>query len=200
MTTLKRELRTMFEEVLTARAGDLPETVADELAEKAIELRGFKMLGTDEYRPVYVVADDTPLPKTPKQAVEHPDIMVFEKICGRIPGDRDYALVIDTIRFLRGKHRDQLVEKVTPYWLAWSGRKSKDGKKYNPATLVWLTEWAVNDELPDDGPKPGINVASIEETQKRLDENYVPKSTSGIPAELNDSVRAKLAQKNKRTK
>lgn len=98
-----------------------------------------------------------PMPQTPKQAMEHPDIQAFQEICGRIPGDRDYALVIDTIRFLRGRHGTRLVDQVTPYWLAWSSRKNKQGRKYNPAILVWLTEWAVNGEIPDDGneaPKP----------------------------------------------
>lgn len=91
---------------------------------------------------------DQPFPKTPREAVEHPDIKVFQEICGRVPGERDYALVIDTIRFLRGKHGAKLIANVTPYWLAWSSRKGKNGKKYNPAMLVWLTEWAVNDEIP----------------------------------------------------
>ena len=97
---------------------------------------------------------EVPLPRTPAQAVEHPDIQVFQQICGRIPGDRDYALVIDTIRFLRGRYKERLIDQVTPYWLAWSGRKNKDGKKYNPAILVWLTEWAVNEQIPDDGNEP----------------------------------------------
>jgi len=88
------------------------------------------------------------IPETPKQAMEHPDIREFQAICGRIPGARDYKLVIDTIRLLYRKHGDNLVDELKPYWLAWSSRKNKNGRNYDPSSLVWLVEWAVNGEIP----------------------------------------------------
>jgi len=88
------------------------------------------------------------IPETPAQALEHPDIQAFKAICGRIPGVQDYALVIETICLLRAKHGTQLTEVVKPYWLAWSTRKTRGGRNYDVASLVWLTEWAVNGQIP----------------------------------------------------
>ena len=94
---------------------------------------------------------ETPLPLNPLQASQHPDIMEYEHVTGRIPGVREYKIVIDTIRFLRQRHGPKLYEKVTPYWLAWVSRKARDGRPYDPASLVWLTEWAVNETIPPVG-------------------------------------------------
>jgi len=88
------------------------------------------------------------VPETPAQAMKHPDIKVFKAVCGRIPGSYKYELVIETIRLLRAKHGDNLVDELKPYWLAWSSRKGRNGRNYDPSSLVWLTEWAVNDEIP----------------------------------------------------
>lgn len=90
-----------------------------------------------------------PIPENPKQAMEHPDIQVFQQASGRIPGQRDYKAVIETIQFLRQKHGDELVEYLKPFWLAWSTRKTTGGKLYEPSSLVWLCEWAVNGEIPN---------------------------------------------------
>jgi hypothetical protein len=88
------------------------------------------------------------IPDTPKQAEEHPDIQAFKAICGRIPGRRDYSLVIETIQLLRARYGEKLVNQVKSYWLAWSTRKTQGGRPYDKASLVWLTEWAVNGEIP----------------------------------------------------
>lgn len=98
-----------------------------------------------------------PMPETPKQAMEHPDIIAFREACGRIPGERDYASVIETIQFLRGKHGDQLVNYLKPYWIAWSTRKGKDNKPYRQSSLVWLFEWAMNGQIPQaNGHEPQL--------------------------------------------
>lgn len=94
------------------------------------------------------VGEGDPIPQTPAQALQHPDIQAYQSICGRIPGVRDYAIVIETIRLLRAKHGEKLVETVKPYWLAWSSRRTKNGQPYDPASLVWLGEWAVNGQIP----------------------------------------------------
>jgi hypothetical protein len=88
------------------------------------------------------------IPETPKQAATHPDIQTFEKVSGRFPGDRDYQKIIETIQFLREKHGDNLVDFLTPYWMAWSTRKNKNNKPYSPSSLVWLCEWAIQGEIP----------------------------------------------------
>ena len=91
------------------------------------------------------------LPDTPAQAVHDPDIAVFSAACGRIPGSRDYATVIDTIRLLRerkGLDDSALAQALKPYWLAWSSRKRTDGRPYDPANLTWFSEWALNETIP----------------------------------------------------
>lgn len=92
--------------------------------------------------------NDSWIPETPKQAASHPDIMAYKRVCGGFPGERDYAKIIETIQFLRGKHGDKLEETLKPYWSAWSTRKTKDGKPYSPHSLVWLCEWAMQGEIP----------------------------------------------------
>lgn len=94
--------------------------------------------------------EEFPMPETPAQAMQHPDIQLFKQVCGRIPGDRDYVPVIETIRFLGGQHGtgEQLVAYLKPYWTAWSTRKNRDGKLYKQSSLVWLYEWAMNGQIP----------------------------------------------------
>jgi hypothetical protein len=94
---------------------------------------------------------EIPIPETPKEAAEHPDIRVFMDACGRIPGVKQYRVVIDTVRYLRTKYpRDSdLAGYLQRFWIAWSGRVGLTGKKYDPSSLVWLTEWATNGEIPE---------------------------------------------------
>jgi hypothetical protein len=118
------------------------------------------------------------IPETPKQAQAHPDIQAFHEICSRTPGQRDYGLVIETIQLLRAQHGDQLVDKVKPFWLAWSGRRNKQtGKPYDPTSLVWLTEWAVNNEIPpvngtQPAAAPAINEKAVETTKQMVDKKW----------------------------
>lgn len=109
------------------------------------------------------------IPETPAQASEHPDIQAFKAICGRIPGVRDYAIVIDTIRLLRAKHGAKLTETVKPCWLAWSTRKTKNGRQYDAASLVWLTEWAVNGQIP---PVNGRETRRADDPGKYVEGDY----------------------------
>ena len=90
----------------------------------------------------------TDFPETPRQAKEDPDIQTYERITGRFPGDRDYRIIIDTIRLLREKHGATLETFLQLYWIAWSTRKTKEGKPYSPSSLVWLCEWAMQGTIP----------------------------------------------------
>jgi len=110
-----------------------------------------------------------PMPETPAQAVKHPDIITFQQTCGRIPGERDYASVIETIQYLGKQHGEgeQLVEYLKPYWLAWSTRKTKDGKLYKPSSLVWLYEWAMNGHVPQaNGVEPQLQQSNEDVIRK----------------------------------
>lgn len=114
------------------------------------------------------------IPETPREAMSHPDIKTYEQITGRFPGDRDYRVIIDTIRFLREKHGATLEDFLKPYWTAWSTRKTKDNKPYSTSSLVWLCEWAMQGDVPKaNGHEPQQNwspIPSAEETRKMLDE------------------------------
>jgi len=129
------------------------------------------------------------IPETPKQAANHPDIKTYEQVSGRFPGDRDYLKVIETIQFLRDKHGDQLIEFLKPYWTAWSTRKNKDGKLYQPSSLVWLCEWAMQGEIPKvNGHEPKNS-----ET-KAFGKAYEPFVPQDVPdaVVMPDSVREKI--------
>lgn len=96
-----------------------------------------------------VGGETIPTPETPAEAKKHPDIQAYQAICGRIPGVRDYEHVISTIQLLRARWGAGLVEKAKVYWLAWSaGRNKQTGQPYDPGSLVWLDEWAVNEQIP----------------------------------------------------
>jgi hypothetical protein len=89
-----------------------------------------------------------PIPTTPKQAVEHPDIQLYKKITNGFPGRGEYRSVVETIQHLRKEHGSNLTEYLMPFWTAWSTRKGKNGKAYNPASMVWLYEWAMQGRIP----------------------------------------------------
>jgi hypothetical protein len=124
------------------------------------------------------VGEGKPIPETPKQAMEHPDIQVFREACGRIPGRRDYETVIETIQFLRKTHGENLVEYLKPFWIAWSSRKRKhDGKPYPPESIAWLCEWAVNNHIPRANGKepvenPGQTMEELEAERARVREKF----------------------------
>lgn len=90
------------------------------------------------------------IPDTPRQAQEHPLLKIFTSVCGRVPGKHDYRPVIDTIAILGATYprRDDLIAFLGPYWIAWSTRKTSEGKPYDQRSIVWLTEWAINREIP----------------------------------------------------
>jgi hypothetical protein len=94
-------------------------------------------------------ADDLWTPETPLEAQQNPQIRIFREVTGRLPGKRDYRTVVETIHFLAASHGDELTDYLAPYWLAWSGRKTQTGRPYDPGNIAWLTEWAVNGEIPE---------------------------------------------------
>jgi hypothetical protein len=114
----------------------------------------------------------THYPENPNEASADPIIRLFEDVTGRLPGDSQYKLVIETILYIRKsktKGLQSVVDYLKPFWLAWSTRRGQNGKLYNPSNLTWLTEWAVNGSVPAlDQVSP--NYISPEETRKRLDE------------------------------
>jgi len=92
-----------------------------------------------------------PLPRTPLEASLDPDIALFKRVSGIFPGIKDYRSVIDAITLLRKTHPDEgdLESYLLPFWLAWDSRKTSDGARYVKTNISWLTEWAVNNYIPD---------------------------------------------------
>lgn len=91
-----------------------------------------------------------PLPRTALEASQHPDIMLFRKVCGMFPGMSDYREIVDAATFLRRAHPDEteLESYLLPFWLRWQGTKRKDGKAVNLTNPTWFVEWAVNNYTP----------------------------------------------------
>lgn len=118
------------------------------------------------------------MPTTPAEAMEHADILVFTAATGRIPGFSQYRLVIESVRYLRAREKldDRALAKyLLPYWLAWSARKRLDGHPYDPGSITWLTEWAMNKSFPPTGAQKTAETArpagpSVAETRKMLAE------------------------------
>jgi hypothetical protein len=68
-----------------------------------------------------------------------------------IPGAAQYQAVIEAVRLVRGHEQLEeagLRDYLRRFWLAWSSRKRKDGKPYDPGNITWLTEWALNGSIP----------------------------------------------------
>jgi hypothetical protein len=95
--------------------------------------------------------------RTPVDAMAHPDVRVFYAATGgRVPAVSQYAQVIDSVRYLRktkGLDDQALKDYLTPFWLAWSGRKRQDGRPYDPASITWLIEWALNGSMRQAGKR-----------------------------------------------
>ena len=94
-------------------------------------------------------SDTERMPTTPVEAMRHPDIRLYQQVCGRVPGAGHYRVVIETVRYVRAAKAEEAADYLRPFWLAWSGRRRKsDGKPYDPGSLTWLTEWALNGQIP----------------------------------------------------
>jgi hypothetical protein len=81
--------------------------------------------------------------------MQRPEILLFQRVCGRFPGASQYQTVIETIAYFQDLKKEQTVEYLRRFWLAWSARKRRfDGKPYDPGSLIWLTDWALNGAIP----------------------------------------------------
>jgi hypothetical protein len=138
------------------------------------------------------------LPRTPREAMENGDVRVFMEVTGgRIPGVSQYQAVIEAVRLVRGRRQLEeagLRDFLRPFWLAWSSRKRKDGRPYDPGNITWLTEWALNGQIPVQGGsmisetrRPAA--PSPEETRRMLAEKD-EKLRQAVP--MPEEVRAKI--------
>jgi hypothetical protein len=66
-----------------------------------------------------------------------------------------------------------LIDFLKPYWMAWSTRQTKDHKLYSPSSLIWLCEWAMQEEIPRANghePKSGEG-SSMDEVIRKVAKN-----------------------------
>lgn len=111
------------------------------------------------------------IPATPRQAMANPYIQAYQKITGGFPGERDYAIIIDTFKYLEDQHGEKYAEYLVPYWTAWSTRKTKDGVPYKKNSRVWYCEWAMQGDIPKANghePKVGENKTKNEDAIRKV--------------------------------
>ena len=145
--------------------------------------------------------DTIDFPNTPKEAMDHPDVKAFAAVTdGRIPGAAQYQAVIEAVRLVRAREKldeEGLREYLAQFWLAWSGRKRKDGRPYDPGNITWLTEWALNGAIPLQGLPEATRpaVPTPEETRRMLAEkDEILKQAVPMPEEIRAKLRG-LAKK-----
>lgn len=111
--------------------------------------------------------DDVTVPETPRQAMANPYIQTYKQITGGFPGKSNYKVIIDTFKWFEEQHGDRYYDFLVPYWTAWSTRKDKQGRPYNPASLVWFSEWAMNQQIPKaNGHEPQLGETKISESNQ----------------------------------
>lgn len=82
-------------------------------------------------------------PKTPKEAVEHPALQIFQQVSGGFPGERDYDKVIQWLILIARKYQlspEKLPDYLAPYCLAWTSQIGQNGKNYDPLNVNWLLQ------------------------------------------------------------
>lgn len=93
-------------------------------------------------------------PKTPKEAVGHPALQIFDQVAGGIPGERDYNKVIQWLILIARKYQlkpEQLPDYLAPYCLAWTSQIGQNGRNYDPLNVNWLLQ-AYNQTLQETRP------------------------------------------------
>ncbi len=111
--------------------------------------------------------DDLGYPNTLREAAQHPDLILFQRIAnGLMPGKTDWRVIIDRMQFLRQKHPDlddeQLVQAGKFYWLAWTARN------YSPTHPDFM-EWWMNEMIPPQKNKRKKDKASAGPTTTELE-------------------------------
>ncbi len=105
-----------------------------------------------------------PYPENPAEASLDPFLRVAIEATGAYPPQAEYKNTVDTVMLLYKSHpeRDELVDYLRRFWVAWKGRKNKNGNAYKSGNMAWLYEWAVNGEIPPE------NNGGVEDEEERL--------------------------------
>ena len=60
----------------------------------------------------------------------------------------------------------EVIVYLTPYWQAWENRE------YSPNNYAWLTEWAVNGDIPQHKVKTAGGVDPVKAELERIRQEY----------------------------
>jgi len=99
------------------------------------------------------------IPKTPFEASKHPAIQVFFEVTSRLGAIGQYKAIIDSERLILSRlecGRTGLIITLKPFYKEWRSRKNANGQHYDPNGIAWLTEWAVNNQIPPKPVKKGV--------------------------------------------
>jgi hypothetical protein len=99
------------------------------------------------------------IPKTPFEASKHPAIQVFFEVTSRLGTIGQYKTIIDSERLILSRlecGRTGLIITLKPFYKEWRSRKNANGQPYDPNGIAWLTEWAVNNQIPPKPAKKGV--------------------------------------------
>ena len=97
-------------------------------------------------------------------ALELREIRIYHSITGRTPGDGQWETIWQTIQGMRSAGQPTTYERLRPFYLEWCRRG------YNSNNLSWLTEWATNGKIPEDGHKQTHTTRTSRSTQDAIQE------------------------------
>ncbi len=112
------------------------------------------------------------IPDTVAEAKKHPDIMLYQKITSRFPGESDWQVIVDVFDFLRGQHGDGLEAYLVPFWTNWSSRRTRENKPYSSKSRVWYAEWAMTGKIPQaNGHEPQLGESGVDDVVNEVVQN-----------------------------
>lgn len=94
----------------------------------------------------------------PLKANQIPQVILFREVTRRYPSKGSQFTVITSVDKIGDRlGKDATAQDLEPFYREWCDRG------YNPVSVKWLSEWAVNGAIPKNGSKPtapkGMSVA-----------------------------------------
>ena len=135
----------------TAEESDFDPSTAEGVLPSAVEgvppqrLRGIKERKKETKKKLEGGGNNAP------KANQIPELLLFRKATGYYPARSSFPTVIDAIAKIKLRlGRDISESDIAPFLRAWTD------KGWKSLNLVWLTEWAVSGEIPQNGFKKSI--------------------------------------------
>lgn len=105
-------------------------------------------------------ADGYPISSSPDPSPVLPAdaaVRVYNSVTGyfAIPGDsKDSLPKLDGLLEKHRRDEQKTIDYCKPYFTAWCGRRTRDGRFYSKTSMGWL-DWALAGEIPPETPPPG---------------------------------------------